>query len=200
MPYVPEPTHPVKISEEGTDEILSAQLQREFRSVQAADLLSNDTLLGAVPWKAFMMILDGQGGTTGGAANPTLPIIFDQYNINEAVGIIRTGEGVYVFTLLIAVLFEVPVLQRLYPDFNLLIPEINLDITAENTRVTITDSNLITGTFEMTVQQQETPPSGKAVWAPYDLRTPDRLWATGLLNFAGRAQDRQGSGGIQRFR
>jgi len=190
MPYVPEPTHPVKMDTQGESRELSAQLNREFDALQAGDLQLQDTLEGAVPWKAFMMIIDGVGGATGGAANTTLPAIFNQYNINEAVGIVRTSEGVYVFTLLISVLRGVEVLTVLYPDFNLLIPEVNLDATAENTRVTITDTDLGTGTFEMTVQQQEVPPSGKAVWAPYDLRDPDRLWATGMLNFSGRAQDR----------
>ncbi len=190
MPYVPEPTHPVKMDGNGESVSLSAQLNREFRAVQAGDLIITNTVEGAVPWKAFMMILDGQGGATGGAANPTLPIIFNQYNIDEDAGINRTSEGVYVFTLLISVIRDVEVLEVLYPDFNLLIPEVNLDPTGENTRVAITDTDTATGTFEMTVQQQETPPSGKALWEPYDLRDPDRLWATGMLNFSGRAQDR----------
>ena len=192
MPYVPEPTHPVKVDENGESIPLSAQLNREFRAVQLGDLLLTNTVEGAVPWKAFMMILDGVGGAVGGGPNVTVPTIFDEYNIDEDVGIIRTSEGVYVFTLLISLLREVPILTVLYPDFNLLVSPFpaNLDPTAESVRVAITDTDLVTGTFEVTIEQLEVPASGKGTWTPYDMRATDRLWSTGMLNFAGRAIDR----------
>ena len=161
--------------------------------MQSGILQIEDTVLGAVPWKAFMMILDGAGGATGGAANTTVPTIFDEYNINEDVGIVRTSEGVYLFTLLISILFGEPVLTDLYPSFTLLVnpfPD-NLDPTAESTRVAITDTDILTGTFEISIEQLEVPASGKGTWTPYDMRASDRLWSTGLLNFSGRAQDRQ---------
>ena len=203
MSYSPEPTHPIRINPAEPDigidgPILidqphSAQLGREFRAIEAQFAVLADIVSRALPWKAFMLILDGVGGATGGGANATLPAIADQYNIDTSVnagaGLFRTSEGVYVFTLLVEVIGGEDVLEFFYPNFELLVSPFpdNLDITAESVRVAITDADIASGTLEISVEQLEVPPSGKGTWTPYDLRADDRLWSTGLLNLGGEA-------------
>ena len=211
MAYTPEPTHPLQVNDEGTDHNLTAQLQREFENIRNALIQTNDILTRAVPWKAFNMILLGQGGAIGGLLNPTLPIITDSYNIDRTVnggaGLVRTGHGVYVFTTLISVVGGVEILPILYPDFVVLIGGSNNTVDNEaSVRILLTDADTASGTFEITVEQLVTPPSGKGEWEPYDLRdttgqTPDigetvgqdKLWASGLLSLGGEAADFGGS-------
>ena len=214
MAYTPEPTHPLRVrqseglggDEVGTDPDHTAQLQREFENIRNALNQTNDVITGALPWKAFNLILDGQGGLINGVANATLPTTLDFYNVDQTVnggaGLVRTGEGVYVFTLLIAQIAGIDILPVLYPSFTVLLGGTNNpDPSTEGIRVLLTDADVPSGTFEITIQQQEVPPSGKALWEPYDLRdttgqTPDtdqtvgqdRLWATGTLNLSSAAE------------
>ena len=106
MAYTPEPTHPM---DEAT---MPAQLNREFWALFNNDQQLKDYINGALPIKAFNMILDGAGS---GDPNPTLPNIrlrpgqetpaasasaFSSYNIDTDFGtngIIRDGVGLYRF-------------------------------------------------------------------------------------------------------
>lgn len=194
MAYTPEPTH------EGYTESQSAQLDREFWALFNDLLIFKDTVVGAIPWKAFYVILDGVNGAIDGVPNATLPTLAEgSYNVDRSVnggaGVVRTSEGVYVFTLRVPQLGGVDILPVMHPSFTINIGAANhIDLTAESVRVLLTDVDVPSGTLELTVQQLEVPPSGKGVWTPYDLRnvsgsTPDRLWANATLSLSGNAGD-----------
>ena len=194
MAYTPEPTHPF---DEAT---LPPQLNREFWALYNNDLAFKDFVTGALPIKAFYVILDGVGGADGGAANATLPTLqAGSYNIDRAInggaGLIRTGEGVYVFTLRLGQIGGVDILPIMFPVFSFLIGSLaHLDATAESVRIILSDFDVPSATLELSVQQLEVPPSGKGIWAPYDMRFSgtggsDRLFAHANFSLSGNAMD-----------
>ena len=192
MAYVPEPTHPLSVDAKGTDLNLTAQLQREFEAIRNNFVQLTDFVRGAIAWKGFMVQLDGAGGAVGGAPNTTLPILTDTYNIDLTYGtggVIRVSEGLYEFKLLLTTIGGEDVLENVFPQFTAQIWSDNMDITAEGFRLQF--EGLGSGIVRFLVQQQEVPPSGKAVWEPYDLRDTvagkDVVWSTAQMNITGRA-------------
>ena len=89
MAYTPEPTHPFD------ETTLPPQLNREFWALFANDQNFKDFVIGAIPLKAFYVILDGVGGADGGAANATLPTLqAGSYNIDREVNAGAAGEHI----------------------------------------------------------------------------------------------------------
>ena len=193
MSFTPEPDHPI-------NEHTNAQLNREFAAIFQDFEQTKDFIIGAMPIKAFYVILDGVGGAINGVVNTTLPALFPgSYNIdreiNAGAGVIRTGEGVYVFTLRFAQIGSVDILPIMFPAFQINIGAANhLDPIAESVRILLTDVDIPSGTIELSVQQLEVPPSGKGDWMPYDLRFvaggfADRIWASADVSLTGNAGD-----------
>jgi len=192
MAYTPEPTHPFDATS------LPPQLNREFWALFNNDAALKDYIIGAMPHKAFNVILDGVGGADGGGPNPVVPSVFDGYNLDRTYGtdgVLRISEGLYEFRLAFAQVAGINILEVIYPTYTFSLGDLaHIDPTAEQVRYLLVDADPVAGTLQVGVQQLEVPPSGKGVWEWYDLRdsgtgSHDRAWTMATLNLQGNAGD-----------
>lgn len=192
MSYTPEPTHPI-------DEItLPAQLDREFWALSQDRDIITDYMVGAMPHKAFNVILAGQG-VIGDDPNLPVPIINDSYNIDLSFGtngVNHSSLGVYEFRLQFAQIGGINILDVTYPSFIFDVDfPANAITRAGPTRTSFDESFSIRvasaplGLFSFETEHIYSTGGGALSVELTDMQPNDVMIAFGVLNLRGNARD-----------
>lgn len=191
MTYVPEAR---------AKEYSPPQQDREFFNIRQEFELLKEFIITALPFKAVMLIADGNGWT-GAPANQNLntndPIIINTYNVAPS-GVVRQSQGVYRITLDTADIQGVPILEFFYPVLSLIVPVENFsDANTVEHRAFFINSDAVAGWLDVQVEEGNQTGGSAINWNLYDLRgtdglaTPpsgagtafvDRLWLSGYFS------------------
>lgn len=191
MAYAPEPTHPFD------EETLPPQLNREFWALFNNDLSLKDFIVGAMPIKAFNIILDGAGVI--GDPNAAVPIVRHSYNIDRSVGtdgVVRIALGRYQFKMRVPVIAGVNILDATYPSmvFKVDFPA-NAVTRGGPTRTSFTDSfslsviDIVNGIFEIETEHIFSTGGGALSVELVDMQPKDVFIAAGTISLEGNAGD-----------
>lgn len=197
MAYTPEPTHPLDPA------TTPAQLNREFWALFNNDAALKDYIVGAMPHKAFNIILDGAGGSGGTDPNPVDPVIRGlgtglSYNIDPAYGggdgVIRTGVGTYEFQLLNAQISGINILDATFPTFDFYVDFPANAVTRAGPTRTSFDSAFrfgnidpVTGIFQVVTEHIYATGGGGLSRETTDMQLNDVFYAFGVLSIRGQS-------------
>lgn len=191
MSYTPEPTHPFN---EGD---LPPQLNREFWALFNNDLQLKDFITGALPIKAFNIIMDGAGSV--GDPNLVVPTIRSSYNIDRSVGtdgVVRVGVGAYQFKMRVPVIAGESILDQTYPAFvfSVVFPA-NAVTRAGPTRTSFDESfsltavDVTTGVFDIETEHIYSTGGGILSVELTDMQPGDVFFASGTISLISNAGD-----------